>query len=36
MEFDQIIKRLDWMDEQHRKDKASLEALAEQVADANG
>ena len=36
MEFDQIIKRLDWLDEQHRKDKAELEALSDQLADANG
>jgi chromosome segregation ATPase len=36
MEFDQIIKRLDWLDEQHRKDKAELEALSEQLADTNG
>ena len=36
MEFDQIFKRLDWLDEQHRKDKASLEALSEQLADITG
>ena len=35
MEFDQIIKRLDWLDEEHRKDKASLEAMSEQLAEAN-
>jgi DNA repair exonuclease SbcCD ATPase subunit len=36
MEFDQIFKRLDWLDEEHRKDKAALEALAEQLANTNG
>ncbi len=36
MEFEQIIKRLDWLDEEHRKDKAALEALSEQVAKTNG
>jgi chromosome segregation ATPase len=34
MEFEQIIKRLDWLDEEHRKDKATLEALTEQLAKA--
>ena len=33
MEFDQIIKRLDWLDEEHRKDKAALEPLVEQLAE---
>ena len=33
MEFDQIIKRLDWLDEEHRKDKAALDALTEQLAE---
>jgi chromosome segregation ATPase len=36
MEFDQIIKRLDWLDEEHRKDKAAVEALSEQLADSKG
>ncbi len=36
MEFDQIIKRLDWLDEEHRKDKAALDALAEQLAETKG
>ncbi len=31
MEFEQIIKRLDWLDEGHRKDKTTLEALKEQM-----
>jgi len=34
MEFEQIIKRLDWLDEEHRKDKAAVEALSEQLAKA--
>ena len=33
MEFDQIIKRLDWLDEEHRKDKAALDALVDQLAE---
>jgi chromosome segregation ATPase len=32
MEFEQIIKRLDWLDEEHRKDKIALDALTEQLA----
>ncbi len=36
MEFEQIIKRLDWLDEEHRKDKAAMEALTEQLAKTNG
>ncbi len=36
MEFEQIIKRLDWLDEEHRKDKAAIEALSEQLAKTNG
>jgi chromosome segregation ATPase len=31
MEFEQIIKRLDWLDEEHRKDKVALDALAEKL-----
>jgi chromosome segregation ATPase len=31
MEFDQIIKRLDWLDEEHRKDKAAVDGLAEKL-----
>ena len=33
MEFDQIIKRLDWLDEEHRKDKAAVEPLIDQLAE---
>src|SRR5512135_2634229 len=36
MEFDQIFKRLDWLDEEHRKDKAAMEALSEKLANTNG
>jgi chromosome segregation ATPase len=36
MEFDQIIKRLDWLDEEHRKDKAALDALTEQLTETKG
>lgn len=36
MEFEQIIKRLDWLDEEHRKDKAALEAMSKQLASAEG
>src|SRR5664280_1500013 len=36
MEFDQIIKRLDWLDKEHRKDKAALDALIDQLAETKG
>jgi len=36
MESDQILKRFEWIDEQHRKDKDALEALAEKLAYAEG
>jgi chromosome segregation ATPase len=36
MESDQIIKRLDWIDEEHRKDKAVLDALTDQLAETKG
>jgi len=32
MEFEQIVKRLEWLDEEHRKDKASLKTLEERIA----
>ena len=32
MEFEQIVKRLEWLDEEHRKDKAALKALEERIA----
>ena len=31
MEFEQIVKRLEWLDEEHRKDKASLSSLDERL-----
>jgi len=32
MEFEQIVKRLEWLDDEHRKDKAMLKALEERIA----
>ena len=32
MEFEQIIKQLDWLDEERRKDKATIAAQVEQIA----
>ncbi|MBI3738075.1 MAG: hypothetical protein HY258_03405 [Chloroflexi bacterium] len=31
MEFEQIIKRVDWLDEQQRKNKTTLGELGEQL-----
>ena len=31
MEFEQLVKRLDWLDEEHRKNKASQENFKEQL-----
>jgi chromosome segregation ATPase len=36
MEFEQIIKRLDWLDEEHRKEKSSLEELAARLTAIEG
>jgi len=36
MEFEQIIKRLDWLDEEHRKDKQAMAALDERLAAIEG
>ena len=33
MEFEQIIKRLDWLDEERRKDKTALAVQADHIAD---
>lgn len=33
MEFEQLIKRLDWLDEEHRKDKANLAILSDRLAN---
>jgi chromosome segregation ATPase len=32
MEFEQIVKRLEWLDQEHRKDKAALSSLEERIA----
>ena len=31
MEFEQIVKRLEWLDEEHRKTKASMITLEERM-----
>jgi len=36
MEFEQIVKRLEWLDEEHRKDKAALSALEDHIASLTG
>jgi len=36
MEFEQIVKRLEWLDEEHRKDKAALSVLEERIASLDG
>jgi chromosome segregation ATPase len=36
MDFDQIVKRLQWLDEEHRKDKAAIIALEERIASFEG
>jgi chromosome segregation ATPase len=36
MEFEQIIKRLDWLDEEHRKDKSTVEALVQRASNLEG
>lgn len=36
MEFEQIIKRLEWLDEEHRKDKATIKALEDKLAALTG
>jgi len=36
MEFEQIIKRLDWLDEEHRKDKSSIEVLTQHASNLEG
>ncbi len=36
MEFEQIIKRLDWLDEEHRKDKSTIETLAQRASNLEG
>ena len=36
MEFEQIVKRLQWLDEEHRKDKAAIISLEERIASFEG
>ena len=36
MEFEQIIKRLDWLDEEHRKNMIELGILSEKLTHAEG
>ncbi|HXF86268.1 MAG TPA: hypothetical protein VNK49_12855 [Anaerolineales bacterium] len=36
MEFEQIVKRLQWLDEEHRKDKTAILALEEKLAAMEG
>ncbi|MBU2610615.1 MAG: hypothetical protein KJ606_06660 [Chloroflexi bacterium] len=36
MELEQIIKRLDWLDEEHRKDKNAISTLEERLASCDG
>ncbi len=35
MEFEQIVKQLEWLDEEHRKDRVTLNALEESITDVN-
>ena len=36
MEFEQIVKRLDWLDEEHRKDKTTIETLFQRAGNLEG
>jgi chromosome segregation ATPase len=36
MDFEQIVKRLQWLDEEHRKDKAAIIELEERIASYEG
>ena len=36
MDFEQIVKRLQWLDEEHRKDKAAIITLEERIASFEG
>jgi chromosome segregation ATPase len=36
MEFEQIIKRLDWLDEEHRKNKIELDTFVDKLAHSEG
>jgi chromosome segregation ATPase len=36
MEFEQIIKRLDWLDEEHRKDRETIDVLTQHISNLEG
>ena len=36
MEFEQIIKRLDWLDDEHRKDKSTIDVLVQRASNLEG
>jgi chromosome segregation ATPase len=36
MEFEQILKRLDWLDEEHRKDKSAIDTLLQRASNLEG
>ena len=36
MEFEQIIKRLDWLDEEYRKDKSTIDVLTQRASNLEG
>jgi chromosome segregation ATPase len=36
MEFEQIVKRLDWLDEEHRNDKSTIDALVQRASNLEG
>jgi len=36
MEFEQIVKRLEWLDEEHRKDKATIKSLEGKIISLEG
>ena len=36
MEFEQLVKRIEWLDEEHRKTKASIKTLEERIVALDG
>jgi hypothetical protein len=36
MEFEQILKRLNWLDEEHRKDKSTVDGLVQRAVNLEG
>jgi len=36
MEFEQIIKRLDWLDDEHRKDKSTIDVIMQRASNLEG